>query len=379
VHDAADRWNVSPSLVSSFAVAGSRCPIAGAGRLLGKSKVIRDPARTLALAEIALNQIKAFGLPADPESYAVWFAYAAASKPELNKKIDDLIAARAVSLAEVDRIHDEHLSPVRMADRADKIGTVLSDQIEHIIDLIEAAVASSGSLEMHLATANQELSRTVDRETIKAVVETLVTSIKGMEQRASSFQEALQASHGVVEALKEDLAQAHRDSNTDPVTSLSNRRYFDSALDKAITTATQNGSPLSLLFIDVDRFKEFNDAHGHQMGDDVLRLLGTALKRALNGDGFAARVGGEEFAVVLPNAELSQAQGVAENIRTSIMSREVLRRATRERLGRITVSIGVAQYEPSESASALIDRADRHLSRAKQQGRNLVVWQPEQS
>jgi diguanylate cyclase len=342
--------------------------------------VTRDPARTLAFAEIALNQIKAFGLPADPASYALWYAYAAATQPTLNKKIDDLIAAqRVLSVTELDRLHDQYLSPTGMAERADKFSTVLLDQIELIIDLVEAALASSSSLQMQFASAGQELRRTVDRATIKAVIETLVTSIQGMEERASSFQKQLQSSQDVIEALKDDLEQACRDSNTDAITALSNRRHFDIALDQAITTATHNDSPLSLLFIDVDRFKEFNDAHGHQMGDDVLRLLGATLKQALNGQGLAARVGGEEFAIVLPNAELSQAHVLAEDIRSAIMGREVLRRATGERLGRITVSIGVTQYQPSESASSLIERADRHLSKAKEQGRNRVVWQLDQS
>jgi len=228
---------------------------------------------------------------------------------------------------------------------------------------------------MHLATAGQELRRTVDRETIKAVIETLVNSIREMEERTFSFQKQLQSSQVVIGTLKEDLDQAR---NTDAITALPNRRHFDIVLEQAIRIATQNETPLSLLFIDVDRFKEFNDAHGHQMGDDVLRLLGTTLKQALRGDGLAARIGGEEFAIILPNAEMSEAQVLAENIRTSIMGRQVLRRATGERLVRITVSIGVTQYRASESASALIDRADRHLSKAKEDGRNRVVCQLDQ-
>ena len=336
----------------------------------------RDPARTLSFAAIALNQIKAFGLPADPASYALWYTYAAGTQPQLNKQLDDLIAAqRALSVAELDRLHDQYLSPTGMAERTDKISTVLFEHIELIIDLVEAAVASSSSLQMHLATAGQELRRTVDRETIKAVIETLVNSIREMEERTFSFQKQLQSSQEVIGTLKEDLDQAR---NTDAITALPNRRHFDIVLEQAIRIATQNETPLSLLFIDVDRFKEFNDAHGHQMGDDVLRLLGTTLKRALRGDGLAARIGGEEFAIILPNAEMSEAQVLAENIRTSIMGRQVLRRATGERLGSITVSIGVTQYRASESASALIDRADRHLSKAKEDGRNRVVCQLDQ-
>jgi diguanylate cyclase len=200
-----------------------------------------------------------------------------------------------------------------------------------------------------------------------------------MEERASAFQQQLQSSQHVIGTLKHDLAQARRHSNTDAVTALPNRRYFDVVLDHEIKTATETDSPLSLLLIDVDRFKAFNDAQGHQMGDDVLRLLGATLNQALDGQGFAARMGGDEFAIILRSAELSKAEAVAANIKTSIMGREVLRRATGERLGRITVSIGVARYQPGESASALIERADRHLYRAKEHGRNCIVSSLDQS
>jgi diguanylate cyclase len=101
--------------------------------------------------------------------------------------------------------------------------------------------------------------------------------------------------------------------------------------------------------------------------------LGQLLRRRQTNGGFAARVGGDKFGVILRNSAFSEAHERAEIIRTSIMEREVQRRATKERLGRITISTGVAQYEPPEPASALVDRADRQLIRAKEHGRNRVA------
>jgi len=331
----------------------------------------RDPARTQTLAQIALDQIKTRGLPADPESYALWYMYAAGSNLELNSKIDEVIGSRRLSISEFDRLYDRYVSPIRVMDHADQIGSVLLEQMAHITDLVEASAGSSASLEMQLATATQELKRSVDRETIRAVVETLIRSIKSAEARANSFREELQRSNGVIKQLKEDLKRVREESNTDSLTSLANRRHFDRVLDRAIKAASDTKWPLSLLLIDVDHFKQFNDAHGHQMGDEVLRLVGTVLKSG-NHSGLAARLGGEEFGIILPRTNLSEAYAFGESLRNSIMQREVVRRATKERMGRITVSIGVAEYAPIESASALIDRADRHLFRAKEQGRNRV-------
>jgi len=328
----------------------------------------------LVFAEHALDKIKSFGLPADPESFALWYAYAALTHPDLNEKMDAIVEGRKpVALAELDRLHERFLSTARPTERPARVGELLLEQIELITDLIEAALDSSNSFRMQLATADQELKRAFDRQTIKSVIAELVKNVLAMEERSCSIQEQLRSAHDMIGTLTHDLEQARRESSIDAITSLSNRRHFDLLLDRAIKVADENSSPLSLLFIDVDRFKQFNDTHGHQVGDDVLRLLGTTLTEVLNGNGIAARVGGEEFAAVLPGKDIRGAELIAERIRSSVMSREVIRRATGERLGRITVSIGVAQYRPIEGASALIGRADSHLLRAKRCGRNTVV------
>jgi diguanylate cyclase len=129
-----------------------------------------------------------------------------------------------------------------------------------------------------------------------------------------------------------------------------------------------------MLLIDIDHFKKFNDTHGHQIGDDVLRLIAQGLKESVNGQALAARYGGEEFAVLLPNSDLDGAKVVAEDIRTAI-SRKVLRkRSTGETLGRVTVSIGAAAYQRLEDLDEFIHRVDRLLYTAKQTGRNIVCW-----
>jgi diguanylate cyclase len=129
-----------------------------------------------------------------------------------------------------------------------------------------------------------------------------------------------------------------------------------------------------MLLIDIDHFKKFNDTHGHQIGDDVLRLIAQGLKESVNGRALAARYGGEEFAVLLPDSDLDGAKVVAEDIRTAI-SRKVLRkRSTGETLGRVTVSIGAAEYQRLEDLDEFVHRVDRLLYAAKQTGRNVVCW-----
>jgi diguanylate cyclase len=121
----------------------------------------------------------------------------------------------------------------------------------------------------------------------------------------------------------------------------------------------------------------FNDTWGHQTGDQVLRLVAMTLKSNIKGKDIAARYGGEEFAAVLPSTDLEGAVIVADNIRKAIQAKELLKRSTNEKLGRITASFGVALFRRGDTSASLIERADRCLYAAKHAGRNRVLSENE--
>lgn len=125
--------------------------------------------------------------------------------------------------------------------------------------------------------------------------------------------------------------------------------------------------------VDIDHFKRFNDTHGHQVGDQVLRLVAKTLTDCVRAGDLPARYGGEEFAVVLPKTGIQVARPIAERIRTTLAARKIIRRNTGEGLGGITISIGAALYHPGETPAALVARADSALYAAKRQGRNRLV------
>ena len=163
------------------------------------------------------------------------------------------------------------------------------------------------------------------------------------------------------------------ESLTDPLTSLANRKYFDSALEKFIAQSRAGGEPLALLLTDIDHFKAFNDTFGHLTGDQVLRLVAVAVKQNVKGQDIAARYGGEEFAIILPNTPLRAALTVADHVRRAVMTKELMKRSTGEHLGRVTISVGVATLGNEDTGQSLIERADNCLYAAKRNGRNRVM------
>ena len=135
----------------------------------------------------------------------------------------------------------------------------------------------------------------------------------------------------------------------------------------------------SLIIIDIDHFKAFNDKYGHQIGDQVLRLVALTLVDEVKGQDMAARYGGEEFTIILPVPTVKQRRYVAENLRRAVERKEVMNRATGEEFGPNYFSLGVAEYFPEETAEDLIRRADRALYTSKHKGRNQISMAPNQT
>lgn len=170
-----------------------------------------------------------------------------------------------------------------------------------------------------------------------------------------------------VGVLNERLSEL---AHTDALTGLYNRRAYDQELAREWRRVQRNGAALSVLLIDADHFKSINDQHGHAVGDRVLQALAALIQRSAREIDVAARIGGEEFAVLLSDTGATSALNVAERIRSQIAQSDTMP------VTGVTVSIGVATLAAEESAASLQHRADQALYMAKSQGRNRVVSAP---
>jgi diguanylate cyclase len=335
-----------------------------------------DSDRTIALAEQALSQIKALRLSADPQSFEIWYAYVAGTRPKLNAHINDILAQRqTLSPADVDHIHYQFFSQARVAERVETVGAKIKDEVDQIVAMIEGAIGANAQYQNELEESSRKLALPIDRDTLRVIVESLVFSTKEVEQENSTLSASLGLSRKQIADLQDDLVSIRAESLSDPLTMLSNRKHFDQSLERILAKSRHSGEVFTLILADVDHFKSFNDTHGHQVGDHVLRLIAGEMKQAVKGQDVVARYGGEEFAIILPATGLIAAAAVAERIRTTTMSKELRRRKTGESLGRVTVSLGVAECRAEDSAQDLVERADNCLYAAKRRGRNCVVAQ----
>jgi diguanylate cyclase (GGDEF)-like protein len=167
-------------------------------------------------------------------------------------------------------------------------------------------------------------------------------------------------------ALRERAGEFEQLSVTDPLTGLLNRRYIETRLLEEIRRSNRNGSPMSFLMIDVDHFKSYNDEFGHPAGDDALKMVGHVMRQTLRGADVAARFGGEEFSILLPQTTADEAAAIAERLRANIQNTNFPHR-------RVTVSVGIASCSADLCISAdLISAADKALYEAKRKGRNRV-------
>ncbi|WP_020178555.1 GGDEF domain-containing protein [Methylopila sp. M107] len=333
-----------------------------------------DYDRTFAFCESAVQRIRLHQHPAYPRNYELWYTYATGYNAALNRAINEALkTAPTITEQELDLLYETYLSPLRLSERVDSIGTRILAEIAEVTDILKDARAQNGEYTKTLERLAVEADGLGDLgRALGTIARTMLAATGEMTQRTLLLESQLASSQDEMQELHNTLEVIRAESLTDPLTGLANRKFLQGTLDRSIADAA-NGQRFSMLVIDIDHFKTFNDTYGHLTGDQVLRLVALALKQNVKGQDLASRFGGEEFAIILPDTALSGAAAVGDRIRRAVMAKDLVKRSTGEHLGRITVSVGVATWRRGDSAQTVIDRADRCMYAAKRAGRNMVV------
>jgi diguanylate cyclase len=313
--------------------------------------------------------------------FELFYTYATGANPDLNKRVNAILSEKhAISIADASKLCEEFLKIADMDAKLRHMSSVMNRKITDVNQAIEFAMVTANSYSGSLQQASGDLEHGgIDEDALKLLSSRLLKETRRMQDMNRKLEAELENTKDDISVLQRDLDEVRKESMLDPLTKIANRKAFDEQLEEEMKVALATGKSLSLLVFDIDHFKAFNDTFGHLTGDQVLRLVAQVLKANIRGRDMPARFGGEEFVAILPETDLAGGMNVGETIRAAVQSKELLKRSTNEKLGRITLSVGVAMFRSDDTAASLIERADRCLYAAKKKGRNKVVAEHELS
>jgi len=329
----------------------------------------------LILGHRTIDEIGRHILPVSPQNYEVWLSYMTHSSPDLKQTIDKMLAlGKPISPEDMEQLYERFFSTTHLSTQVMETGSRIAHEIADALDALKKAGATTERYGATLSVAADSLQNTaIDGDALKRLINVLASATTEVSKQNSSLSEKLAQSSQEMEKLRTSLRQARAEALTDALTGVANRKLFDETLRLRKDEADSEKTDLSLLLCDIDHFKSFNDTWGHQTGDQVIRFVASALAKFALPDHLVARYGGEEFAVIMPRTSLKEAGRIAEQIRSAIEAKRLVRRSTNETIGAVTISFGAALYAAGETAGQLITRADECLYLSKRNGRNRVT------
>jgi len=333
--------------------------------------------RTAEWMRLALSNMKQHEIAPTPANYSLWFEYVSGSNLALVEAIDHEIGQSGTLTAQQSRLlyeqfFDDDKDRVAMFEMRQELARLL----KQVLNYVYTGVTTTDRSNSHLQSMLSRLQPDLNRQQLHTLIEEVLIETRLAVSSGELLNEQLNSAMSEVAALKKELNDSRREAKTDSLTGLANRKYFEDLINQMVQDADQNGLDVSVIFTDVDLFTNINEKHGQMVGDQVLKVIAELLQKSLKGRDLVARYGGEEFAIILPNTSMHHARSLAETIRLDISSKRIQRKDTREPLGMITMSFGVARYVPGEGVDSFLQRVDRALYLAKRGGRNTVCDAP---
>ena len=326
-------------------------------------------------ATLALDRIAAEGLEPFPANFTLWYSYFSDILPDLTRMIDVLVKnGQPFSQARCDELFQRFFGSDAEARAIREAGERTQTALGKLQDVLRDAETGMSRYGEALGGFRANLDETAPLERLRAAVHAIAAETEVIAEEHRRLQRRLAETGSALSQLRARLYSARRELMIDSLTGIANRKGFETALADAAAAAQAEGQALSLLMIDLDHFKSFNDRHGHLVGDMVLRLTAKVLTDGVKGRDTVARFGGEEFAIILPGTTLQDAVVVADNLRQTLGRKQIINRNRTENFGSVTLSIGVTEYRAKESFHDFIARADAALYLAKRTGRNRVCF-----
>ncbi len=322
-----------------------------------------------------IPMMSSYQVPFTPVNYAIWYCYAIGENSEFNLRLDGILGRYGTCPpAEAKILFDEFFNDKDLA-LFHEISENFQETLENVRNNIDENIISSQSFSTLLSECNSGLLQFKNmseepHDEILNIIAQLSTESSLIQKSVQSFKKQLESAYAEITDLKQTLLTTQEVANTDPLTGLYNRGCFDIDISSFCSGDEPKNNLRTLIFIDIDHFKQFNDDFGHQKGDDVLKVVANKLINACKKTSKAYRYGGEEFCILATFTSLSNAFEFTENIRKSIEKLSVKAKGSGKSVRFISASFGISFYNKDNTIGDFIERADNALYLAKNQGRN---------
>lgn len=324
-----------------------------------------DPASTV------IGKMREMGISSLPRNYALVYEFLNTTDPDFQGAFGAL-GNRPTQL-QLDEVGKKFLPQHYGMAVAEETRERVSDEIKDMIRLFRKDQAAWQRYSNLLDKTSSRMSGTSGKSKlgVNALSEVLSSATGDTLEKAEAFVRQMVERAGEMAQVKSELEEYKRLATIDAITGLANRRAFDERLQKIYNEPA--GSPThALLVADIDHFKKFNDTYGHQVGDRVLSAVAGVMKTVLGEGTFAARTGGEEFAVILSDTTTDIAVGIADRIRLVVERTSLKDHSGGLDCGRITITLGICMSSDATKPEDLYDNADMALYAAKNNGRNQI-------
>ncbi len=310
---------------------------------------------------------------ATPANYALWYTYVDNVIPDLNLEMDTVLESYGLcpptSAKQLYKRYVANRAETSLEDLRTNVEVLLNEVSSSMSDTLSDTSSFSEMVDKSFNKLEKVQDNNLSIEEVMNVVRQLVAESHEIRHSTKFLNHQLTNASEEIARLKHQLAEVQKDALFDGLSSLYNRRAFDADL----VSLVEANQAMSLVMLDIDHFKEFNDSYGHLFGDNVLKSIARRLQQSCRDGACAYRFGGEEFALILPNKSLRIARQYADTLRRMIEKLRVKDKRTGSQVHSITASFGVAEFQPGDTADSLVNKADKQLYDAKQLGRNRVM------
>ncbi|WMS86052.1 GGDEF domain-containing protein [Pleionea litopenaei] len=306
-------------------------------------------------------------IPAHPIAYSVAFEYQHNIINELVKRVNEFEKEGELDANALDLLFREFVL-TKYID-FDSFNKTITDLVDETGSAVIEARNQLKEYRNFLKVAKEQLKAITDQD-IKSMVESLSENTLSTFKAVNSLESHLSNVMAEIRVLQKKYTQIQKQARQDQLTGLLNRNALQTEFNQMVDDEMVN--TITLAVGDIDHFKQFNDNHGHTIGDKVIKLVADTLKSNLKGSDIISRYGGEEFVILLPNTKLNDGMKLMNNIREKISNLGFVNKATSKKIDSITMSFGLSELHAQDNFHSLFDRADKGLYRSKLNGRNRV-------